>query len=202
MNAHEFLESKGVKSIKDNFNAYQIEQWLNEYASQPSLRWGAITEIDKARFWSKAKEANGYCWEWQANKDSDGYGMFRVQGVYTKASRVAYQIINGEIAEGIHVLHKCDNPACINPDHLFTGTHQDNMNDKMRKGRGRHLGRRSKYYGVGWREDSKNWRAYIVYSENGKRKNLSFGGFATEIEAAKKRDEEVKKLNLDLPLNF
>ncbi len=156
-----------------------------------------ITEIDKANFWSKAKQM-GYCWEWQNNKDSNGYGMVKIQGLYTKASRVAYQIINGAILDGLHVLHKCDNPGCINPDHLFTGTHQDNMNDKTRKGRGKTLGKGSKYMGVVFRSDSKKWRAYI--SQNGK--HIRLGCFATEEEAAKRRDEEVIKLNLNLKLNF
>lgn len=160
-----------------------------------------ITEIDKARFWIKVKDT-GYCWNWTANKDHNGYGMFKINGKDRKASRVAYTIVAGEITGNTHVLHKCDNPSCVNPDHLFTGTHQDNMKDKMRKGRGRTLGRRSKYLGVGWRNDSKNWRSYIAYSENGKRNHISLGGFATELEAAQIRDEKVKELKLDLPLNF
>ena len=169
---------------------------------QPSRSAGvwvkAITEIDKARFWSKAKQTN-YCWEWQAAKDNNGYGMFKIQGEYLKASRIAYQIINGEISDkDIHVLHKCDNPTCINPDHLFTGTHQDNMMDKMRKGRGKTLGRTSKYLGVSFRDDCKKWRSLVRL--NGK--NISLGSFNTEEEAAKRRDDEIIKRGIDSPLNF
>lgn len=161
------------------------------------MKWiKAITEIDKARFWSKAKDT-GYCWEWQANKDSDGYGMFRIQGTYTKASRIAFQIINGELPEGVHVLHKCDNPGCINPDHLFTGIHRDNMDDRTRKGRGKTLGKTSKYHGVSFRNDSKKWRSIVKH--NGK--NVNLGDCATEKEAALKRDAYVLRNNIDLPLN-
>lgn len=191
------------QATKDYENGYESETSaidkfvFADEAGEVYVWVSKITEIDKANFWSKAKQM-GYCWEWQNNKDSNGYGMVKIQGLYTKASRVAYQIINGAILDGLHVLHKCDNPGCINPDHLFTGTHQDNMNDKTRKGRGKTLGKGSKYMGVVFRSDSKKWRAYI--SQNGK--HIRLGCFATEEEAAKRRDEEVIKLNLNLKLNF
>lgn len=167
-------------------------------SDKSGLKWvRALTEMDKARFWSKVKDT-GYCWEWQAGKDSSGYGTFKVFGKDEKAHRVAYSIINGDIPEDLHVLHKCDNPACVNPTHIFTGTPRDNMNDKIRKGRGKTIGRASKYHGVAFRKDSNNWRAHVW---NG-RKHLSLGSFKTQEDAAKRRDEEVLKLKLDLPLNF
>ena len=73
-------------------------------------------------------------------KDSSGYGQIRGPGKLLKAHRVAYELYvgsipNGDGYHGMCVLHKCDNPSCINPDHLFLGTHQDNMDDKVNKNR-------------------------------------------------------------------
>lgn len=87
-------------------------------------------------FWTHV-DKTGDCWEWTARKDAKGYGTF---GRCGKAHRFAWEAINGPIpkAEGIHrigVLHKCDNPACVRPDHLFLGTQKDNMVDCASKGR-------------------------------------------------------------------
>jgi hypothetical protein len=86
------------------------------------------------RFWSKVKKTDG-CWEWTAARDGAGYGYFKLEGECQLAHRVAYRLARGSISEGAHVCHHCDNPGCVNPDHLFLGTHQDNMDDKTRKGR-------------------------------------------------------------------
>jgi HNH endonuclease len=77
------------------------------------------------------------CWEWTASTTKQGYGhlTFRYRTLY--AHRAMWECINGEIPDGLDVLHKCDNPPCVNPDHLFLGTHQDNMKDRDLKGRGR-----------------------------------------------------------------
>jgi HNH endonuclease len=85
------------------------------------------------RFWSKVDISNG-CWIWTAYKDRQGYGKFRM-GDMQHSSRVAWILTNGAIPTDICVLHKCDNPSCCNPDHLFLGTHNDNMNDCKQKGR-------------------------------------------------------------------
>ena len=75
------------------------------------------------------------CWEWVAGKCKKGYGTFWANGRTNKAHRFSYTIFNKEIPKGLFVLHKCDNPSCVNPEHLFTGTNQDNMDDMVRKGR-------------------------------------------------------------------
>lgn len=77
------------------------------------------------------------CWEWTAAKHPFGYGNFWDGKGYTTAHRVSYLLYVGEIPAGICVLHRCDNPACVRPDHLFLGTHQDNIADKIAKGRAR-----------------------------------------------------------------
>lgn len=75
------------------------------------------------------------CWNWTAAKDSCGYGRIWHNEKNSTAHTVSYSVFRGEIPEGKHVLHSCDNPSCINPEHLWLGTHADNMADKARKKR-------------------------------------------------------------------
>lgn len=89
------------------------------------------------RFWSKVQRTDS-CWLWMASKDGRGYGMFSLYGhgaAPEKSHRVAFVIANGPIPEGQEVCHRCDTPSCVRPDHLFTGSHLDNMLNASRKGR-------------------------------------------------------------------
>jgi hypothetical protein len=83
-------------------------------------------------------EPNTGCWLWIAGVSRGGYGSFKVGGKHVQAHRVAYNIFNGAIGGGLHVLHHCDIPQCVNPDHLFLGTAKTNGEDRMRKGRSSH----------------------------------------------------------------
>lgn len=76
------------------------------------------------------------CVEFPGCKDTGGYGLKRRQGKLYKAHRLAWIDVHGEILKELFVCHKCDNPACINLDHLFLGTHSDNMLDMYKKKRG------------------------------------------------------------------
>jgi HNH endonuclease len=81
---------------------------------------------------------NSGCWLWMGGLNGNGYGRFRVNGVLEYAHRRSWKIHKGSIPHGMNVLHRCDNPPCINPDHLFLGTQSDNVRDTETKGRGNH----------------------------------------------------------------
>jgi hypothetical protein len=92
------------------------------------------------RFWRKV-DRQGDCWEWQASRDGLGYGFFRVANGESmkKAHRVAWELTYGAIPDGLIVCHRCDNPPCVNPEHLFLGTWQDNVDDRVAKNRSSRL---------------------------------------------------------------
>lgn len=87
---------------------------------------------------------NGECCEWVGARNKAGYGVISVGNKRQLVTRTLWREVCGEIPEGLHVLHTCDNPACVRPLHLFLGTHKDNMDDRdnkgrCRKGRGHHF---------------------------------------------------------------
>lgn len=88
-------------------------------------------------FWEKVNKTKN-CWEWIGAKTDFGYGMIKRKGRKVVMHRFSWELHKGKIPKGLFVLHKCDNPPCVNPDHLFLGTQKDNMQDMFKKGRANH----------------------------------------------------------------
>lgn len=87
------------------------------------------------RFEKKFTKHENGCWLWNAARRTTGYGVFSFNGKPVTASRVSFILYHGVDPEGLFVCHKCDNPLCVNPDHLFLGTNKDNVEDRKLKGR-------------------------------------------------------------------
>lgn len=99
----------------------------------------------KAKFLERLQKYNlpglpDECWEWQGSKAFYGYGSILYEGGLYRTHRVAWEVYHSPIPDKMCVLHKCDNPKCVNPSHLFIGTQSDNMKDRDKKGRGNQVG--------------------------------------------------------------
>lgn len=92
----------------------------------------------KKRFDAKVIKASNGCWLWSAYKNKQGYGAFSLDGSsrVIMAHRASFVLHVGEIQDGKCVLHRCDTPSCVNPEHLFLGTREENSLDRDLKGRG------------------------------------------------------------------
>jgi hypothetical protein len=91
--------------------------------------------MKQAQFAARLRETRSGCREWTGATDRGGYGNVKFFGRATGTHRVAWILENGDIPHGLWVLHRCDNPLCCNPDHLFLGTRRDNIEDMIAKGR-------------------------------------------------------------------
>jgi hypothetical protein len=80
------------------------------------------------------------CWEWQGGKNNVGYGLIRDEHGMRTTHRVSYELYKGNIPKNLCVLHSCDNPKCVNPEHLRLGTRKDNTQDMISKGRTNYIG--------------------------------------------------------------
>ncbi|RWA81464.1 MAG: HNH endonuclease [Mesorhizobium sp.] len=142
-----------------------------------------------SHFWSRVEKTES-CWIWTGSLDTGGYGSAWFEGRCRRAHRVAWMLIHGPIPRGeghhgICVCHSCDNRRCVNPDHLFLGTQQQNINDQIRKGRfadrkGRSNGRSvlTEEQVISIREDSRNCRQLAKI----------YGVWPTTIERIRSKD--------------
>jgi hypothetical protein len=86
------------------------------------------------RFWPKVHKTDG-CWFWTGSRDRKGYGRININYIPQLAHRIAWELACSPVPAGLFVLHKCDNPPCVRPDHLYVGTHIDNMRDARERRR-------------------------------------------------------------------
>lgn len=128
---------EGCSNPKCNSRGWCSKHYQRWRKTGDPLQTGCIVGDDIKRFWSKVDMADG-CWEWVAGKTPRGYGKFRLLDGHIGAHRYCWEITNGPIPDGLFVCHRCDNPPCVNPEHLFLGTSQDNIDDMVEKGRSLH----------------------------------------------------------------
>lgn len=112
--------------ILNHDNRGRLRYWAKGHSTKEPI---------EVSFFKKLKKTKT-CWIWTGCKLKSGYGQIgRHGGPYYQTHRLSWIIANGPIPDNLQVLHRCDNPPCCNPDHLFLGTHDDNMKDKVIKNR-------------------------------------------------------------------
>jgi hypothetical protein len=104
---------------------------LFDRTSKQAANQYSYRNIPNGKFWTAIVFTSNNCWLWVKARNNNGYGLTNGD----KAHRYAWRLFNGTIPANKHVLHKCDVRNCVNPDHLFLGTHKDNMADMVKKGR-------------------------------------------------------------------
>lgn len=120
-----------MRKARESASYYEARKYCDRscyaafYNAKPA--WQAFAE--------KATQTEGGCIEWTGYRDRKGYGRYSGAGKEVLAHRIAYVMHYGSIPAGMHIMHRCDNPACCNPQHLFAGTNSDNMADMKAKGR-------------------------------------------------------------------
>lgn len=120
----------------DKFGGVSTLSLVHPLSSIESPSFFPTSEKDVRRFWRYVEKGSS-CWLWIGYTTSKGYGSFRYGdrrlGLRVRAHRASWQLHFGPIPDDLFVCHHCDVPNCVRPDHLFLGTHQDNMSDMLRK---------------------------------------------------------------------
>ena len=148
--------------------AIEKERGMSALTEYPEIIQGK----DAARFRKFVHESDpAKCWEWQSVRNHRGYGKFWLNGRTDLAHRVSYQISNGEIPAGLLIRHTCDNPPCVNPAHLLTGTVKENAEDAVERGK--------------YRRGSENGRAKLTPDQVSEIKK-SWAGGETQTSIARR----------------
>lgn len=130
---HLFLGTKG-DNIKDTYSKDRRNNPVKfgdipqkKIISRENIFWAMVNKSGPTM-----PHMDSVCWEWIGSKQKSGHGIF---GRHWRASRYSFELHNGPSKKEMFICHRCDNPACVRPDHLFLGTHKDNMHDMLVKGR-------------------------------------------------------------------
>lgn len=142
----------------------------------------SLTDRFEAKY-SASSYAN--CWPWLGAHHGKGYGHFQLKGKCEKAQRVSYSLYVGDLKPGLLVMHKCDNPPCVNPAHLFLGTNAENMADMKAKGRGNGPRGVAQHLSKLTEQDVREIRA--TPPRNGRKLAARYGVSPTTISAIRKR---------------
>ena len=137
LNQREIGEVFGIGKTQVN-NILCGVRWSNFYRPQQghAMQHKCREDTVMSRFSSKySVDGRTGCWNWTASVRDNGYGQMQTHKKVERAHRVSWEIHRGEIPDGMFVLHRCDNRLCVNPDHLYLGTHADNMRDITERGR-------------------------------------------------------------------
>ena len=124
--------------------------------------WGKVDKASPTTFYNGTR-----CWEWIAAHGSDGYGSLKWNKKSERAHRVSWIVAHDEIPQGLFVLHRCDNPPCVNPAHLFLGTRRQNNADRASKGRSAD-GERSPKHKLTVEQVEEIRRRYSLHGKNAK----------------------------------
>ena len=117
----------------------KITQYGRKYCSMHYVRFWRHGRFDKPTpieiLLSRIRVDGDGCWNYTYKTNNQGYAPMRVNGKYTPAHRISYEYFKGAIPDGLFICHKCDNRACVNPEHLYAGTQKDNIKDMFDRGR-------------------------------------------------------------------
>lgn len=162
-----------------------------------------LTDKILKRFWEKVEKTTS-CWLWKGATTTSGHGRFKINGLMYGPHRISYEIHKGPIPKGLFICHRCpngDNSSCVNPEHLYAGTAQDNALDEVRKEKTRHfkVDNPTKFKGIRWDKSRNGWISYVYIDK----KLIDIGRHASEVDAARNYDRILyMKYGIKSGLNF
>ncbi len=126
---------EGCERTHEGHGFCNTHNWRTKHHGDPLKKFSRSMETVEKLLSFVDASGPGACWEWTKSTSKSGYGNISINGKTRLVHRVSFEIFNGEIPDRMIVCHRCDRRNCINPNHLFLGTHKDNTQDMIKKGR-------------------------------------------------------------------